>query len=126
MEDGVRVYLSACKYKVGNSPVGWECYAGAPISKMYPCYKEHAEEERIAFLQKGKSMAELCFTSFVDKRSTKGHVIAAHIRVVRNLPLKYSLTQQNMKTKQNKPTTNTEPNRQSLHPVLLGQMPNIT
>jgi len=38
-------------------------------------------------------MAELFFTSFIDKRSTKGHVIAAHIRVVRNLPLEYSLTQ---------------------------------
>lgn len=126
MESDVRVYLSACRYQVRNSAVELKCYAGASISKMYPCYKEHAEEEKIAFLQKGESMAELCFTSFMDQRSTKGHVIAAHIRVVRNLPSKYSLTQQNMKTKQNKPTTNTESKRQSLHPVLLGQTPNIT
>lgn len=110
---------------MGNS-VGWECYAGTSVSKMYPCYKEHAEEEKTAFLQKGESMAELCFTSFMDKRSTKGHVIAAYIRIVRNLPLKYSLTQQNMKTKQNTPTTNIEPNRQSLYLVLLGQTPNTT
>lgn len=59
MENDVRVYLSACKYQVGNSPVRWECFAGASVSKMYPCYKEHAEEERIAFLQKGESTAEL-------------------------------------------------------------------
>lgn len=26
-----------------------------------------------------------CFTSFMGKGSTKGHVIAAHIRIVRNL-----------------------------------------
>lgn len=71
-------------------------------------------------------MAELCFTSFMDKRSPKGHVIVAHIRVVQNLPLKYCLTQHNVKTKQNKPTNNAEPNRQSLYLVLLEQTPDIT
>lgn len=56
-------------------------------------------------------MAELSYVSFIDEKSTKGRVIAAHIRAVRNLLLKYSLIQQNMKTKQNKPKTYTKSNR---------------
>lgn len=72
----------------------------ASISKKYPCYREHAEEEKMAFLQEGQSMAKPSFTSLMDKRSTKGHVIATNIRIVRNLSLKYSLNQQNVKMKQ--------------------------
>lgn len=118
MEGDAGVFLSAYKCQLENCPGGWQCYARASVSDTYPGYREHAEEEKITFLQEGESVVELCFTSFMDKRSIKGHVMAAHIRIVRDLSLKYSLNQQIMKTEQNKLTTDTDSNTQSLHLAL--------
>lgn len=56
MEDDINVFLSS---HVGN-PVGWECYAGASISKMHPSYTEQAKEEKTAKRRKyGRTMFHL-------------------------------------------------------------------
>lgn len=82
VEDEIRAFLSAYKQEVGNCPGGCQRCADASVSDMYPCYREHAKEEKIAFLQ------EECYRTvspLMGKGSIKGHMIAAHIRIVRNL-----------------------------------------
>lgn len=64
VEDDIRAFLSACKQEVGNHPGGCQRCAGASVSDMYPCYREHAEEEKLHF---SRSVAEL-FHLFYGQR----------------------------------------------------------